>query len=128
MPRDSMDVFSLLPRESRYIILGMLDVNPKRRLNLFTILRNRCIRNIPFCTESSHGKVVNAPGHEHILMTDGNLALLCLEENTVTLGATNADSLENVTHELQVFHPQSRNQASRVTYHKGKHVTVTGKR
>lgn len=57
----------ILPRESRHIIGRMLLVNPKDRACLEEVLADEWVNNIKVCSQEPTGKVVRAPGHEHVL-------------------------------------------------------------
>ncbi|KAH8150577.1 uncharacterized protein LAJ45_05273 [Morchella importuna] len=57
----------LLPRESRYIIGRMLDLDPKRRATLEEIWYDGWIGNLQYCTQEVGGTVCKAPGHTHTL-------------------------------------------------------------
>lgn len=57
----------LLPRESRYIIGRMLDLDPKRRATLEEIWYDEWIGNLQYCTQEVGGTVCKAPGHTHTL-------------------------------------------------------------
>jgi len=57
----------LLPRESRYIIGRMLDLDPKRRATLQEIHQDKWVKNSHVCYQEPGGEVVRAPGHDHVL-------------------------------------------------------------
>jgi hypothetical protein len=61
----------LLPRETRHIIGGMLDMDPARRANLQQLLKDPWIVKTPHCTQLVGGKLVRADGHEHTLAAGG---------------------------------------------------------
>ena len=57
----------LLPRESRYIIGLMLEINPKKRATLQEVLVDPWLAAAPVCRQEDGGAVVSAPGHIHTL-------------------------------------------------------------
>ncbi|KAK5170742.1 hypothetical protein LTR04_004216 [Oleoguttula sp. CCFEE 6159] len=57
----------LLPRDTRYIIGRMLEVDPKKRATLPEILEDKWVRDSPVCRQEEGGLVVRAPGHTHTL-------------------------------------------------------------
>lgn len=57
----------LLPRESRYIIVRMLKVDPRERATLEEVLNDYWIRTIAVCQQDESGKIISAPGHTHVL-------------------------------------------------------------
>jgi len=57
----------LLPRESRYIIGRMLDLDPRRRATLEEIHADKWVQGSPVCTQEPGGHVIAAPGHDHVL-------------------------------------------------------------
>jgi hypothetical protein len=57
----------LLPRESRYIIVRMLKIDPRERATLEEVLGDYWIRTIPVCQQDESGRIINAPGHTHVL-------------------------------------------------------------
>lgn len=57
----------ILPRESRWIIGRMLKPNPKDRATLEEVLTDDWVVSIKVCRQEESGKVIKAPGHEHVL-------------------------------------------------------------
>lgn len=57
----------LLPRESRYIIGRMLDLDPKRRATLEEIHADKWAQGASVCRQEPGGEVVRASGHDHVL-------------------------------------------------------------
>lgn len=57
----------LLPRESRYIIGRMLEIDPKKRATLAEILADPWVSGTVICRQEEQGRVFHAPGHTHTL-------------------------------------------------------------
>jgi serine/threonine protein kinase len=57
----------LLPRESRYIVGRMLEVDPKRRATLEEVLADRWVCSAAVCSQEEGGAVMRAEGHDHTL-------------------------------------------------------------
>ena len=62
----------LLPRESRYIIYRMLQVDPKNRIKMAEILEEPWIVNTIICRDTGLGKFLKADDHTHILVPPAN--------------------------------------------------------
>ncbi|KAF4126566.1 STYKc [Geosmithia morbida] len=60
-------ILRLLPRESRYIIWRMLDINPKTRATLEEILSDAWVADSQMCHQLDDGEVVPADDHKHVL-------------------------------------------------------------
>lgn len=61
----------LLPRESRYIIGQMLEVDISKRATMDQILADRWILSSEFCYQEDGGQVINAARHQHTLEPGG---------------------------------------------------------
>ena len=57
----------LLPRDSRYIIGRMLEVDPNKRATLEEVLSDKWVARAPHCWQEEGGHVVRADGHTHTL-------------------------------------------------------------
>ena len=57
----------LLPRESRYIISRMLEIDPKKRAKMEDILEDPWVSGTVICRQEEQGRVFSAPGHSHTL-------------------------------------------------------------
>lgn len=57
----------LLPRESRYIISRMLEIDPKKRATMAEILDDPWVSDTVICRQEEGGRVFHAPGHTHTL-------------------------------------------------------------
>jgi serine/threonine protein kinase len=57
----------LLPRETRYIVGRMLDVDPTRRATLDEILSDNWVKQSIFCRQLSRGNIDRADNHRHTL-------------------------------------------------------------
>lgn len=57
----------LLPRESRQIVGGMLELDPAKRVTLAEVVATSWVQNTPTCQQDPGGRVVRAEGHDHIL-------------------------------------------------------------
>jgi serine/threonine protein kinase len=57
----------LLPRESRYVISRMLEIDPKKRATLAEILADPWVSDTVICRQDPGGRVFRAPGHTHTL-------------------------------------------------------------
>ncbi|KAI9679379.1 MAG: serine/threonine protein kinase [Caeruleum heppii] len=64
----------LLPRESRNIIAGMLELEPKRRATLGDVLRDEWVTTSPVCSQEVGGKMCRAEGHTHTLEAETTVA------------------------------------------------------
>ena len=62
----------LLPRESRYVIVRMLRINPRERATLDDVLADEWIQSIQACRQGPTGEAINAPGHTHVLVPPSN--------------------------------------------------------
>ncbi|KAF2796265.1 nitrogen permease reactivator protein [Melanomma pulvis-pyrius CBS 109.77] len=58
----------LLPRESRYIIGKMLEVDPKKRATLEEILADKWVKNSQICSQEEGGRVIRMENHDHTLV------------------------------------------------------------
>jgi hypothetical protein len=58
----------LLPRESRYIIGKMLEIDPKKRATLEEILDDKWVKNSQICSQEEGGKVIRMENHDHTLV------------------------------------------------------------
>ena len=65
-------IMRLLPRESRYIIWRMLDINPKTRATMDEILAEPWVADSLICQQLENGEVVNAEDHEHVLQASSS--------------------------------------------------------
>ncbi|KAI1450366.1 Pkinase-domain-containing protein [Annulohypoxylon stygium] len=57
----------LLPRESRHIIGRMLTIDPKKRAQMTEILDEPWVSDTVICRQVSHGQVIHAEDHTHVL-------------------------------------------------------------
>ncbi|KAI1386508.1 Pkinase-domain-containing protein [Hypoxylon trugodes] len=57
----------LLPRESRHIIGRMLTIDPKKRAQMPEILDEPWVSDTIICRQVSHGQVIHAEDHTHVL-------------------------------------------------------------
>lgn len=57
----------LLPRESRYIISRMLEIDPKKRADMVEVLDDPWVSETVICRQEEQGQVFHAPGHVHTL-------------------------------------------------------------
>lgn len=57
----------LLPRESRYIVGRMLDTDPRTRATMKEFWADPWVASCNICRQEGGGRVVRAPGHEHVL-------------------------------------------------------------
>lgn len=60
-------ILRLLPRESRYIVWRMLEVDPKKRATMDEILAEPWVADTVICQQLDKGQVIHAEDHEHIL-------------------------------------------------------------
>lgn len=60
-------ILRLLPRESRYIIWRMLDINPKTRATMDEILAEPWVGDSLMCQQTDAGEVMHAEDHTHVL-------------------------------------------------------------
>ncbi|KAK4223766.1 putative nitrogen permease reactivator protein [Podospora fimiseda] len=60
-------ILRLLPRDSRYIISRMLDLDPKTRATMDEILDDPWVANTVICRQMGPGHVANADDHTHVL-------------------------------------------------------------
>ncbi|KAF1919578.1 kinase-like domain-containing protein [Ampelomyces quisqualis] len=58
----------LLPRESRYIIGRMLEIDPKKRATLDEIIEDKWVTGSQVCSQEEGGKVLRCDNHEHTLV------------------------------------------------------------
>jgi serine/threonine protein kinase len=58
-----------LPKESRAVIGGMLELNPARRLRLKRVLRDPWIKGIDVCSQRAGGAVHRSGDHAHTLVS-----------------------------------------------------------
>ncbi|KAI6785201.1 Serine/threonine-protein kinase-like protein [Emericellopsis cladophorae] len=65
-------ILRLLPRESRYIIWRMLDINPKTRATMEEILAEPWVADSLICQQTDDGTVILAEDHEHTLQPPSN--------------------------------------------------------
>jgi serine/threonine protein kinase len=59
-------ILRLLPRESRYIIGRMLELDPKKRAKMGEILEDPWVADTVICRQEG-GRVINAEDHTHVL-------------------------------------------------------------
>lgn len=57
----------LLPRESRYIIGRMLEIDPRKRADMVEVLDDPWISETVICRQEEQGQIFHAPGHVHTL-------------------------------------------------------------
>ncbi|KAA8904661.1 kinase-like domain-containing protein [Sphaerosporella brunnea] len=67
-PKGPNRLLRILPRESRYIIGRMLELNPVKRATLEEIWQDDWIMGIEYCKQEQ-GTVIHAANHAHILET-----------------------------------------------------------
>lgn len=67
-------ILRLLPRESRYIIWRMLDINPKTRATMEEILSEPWVADSLMCQQTDSGEVIHAEDHTHVLQPPNNPA------------------------------------------------------
>ena len=60
-------ILRLLPRETRYIIGRMLELDPKKRATMQEILDDPWVANTVICRQAENGQVFNADDHTHVL-------------------------------------------------------------
>lgn len=60
-------ILRLLPRESRYIIWRMLDINPSTRATMDEILAELWVADSLMCQQTDNGEVIHAEDHTHVL-------------------------------------------------------------
>lgn len=60
-------VLRLIPRESRFLILQMLELDPQKRISADGVLESEFARSIEMCAVVN-GTVVHAKNHEHLLV------------------------------------------------------------
>ncbi|PHH62653.1 hypothetical protein CDD81_6799 [Ophiocordyceps australis] len=60
-------VLRLLPRETRYIIYRMLDINPKTRATMAEIVAEPWVADTVICQQMEDGEVLSASDHGHVL-------------------------------------------------------------
>ena len=65
-------ILRLLPRESRYIIWRMLDINPKTRATMDEILAEPWVADSQICQQLEDGQVISADDHKHTLQPPNN--------------------------------------------------------
>jgi len=58
----------LLPRESRYIVGKMLEIDPRKRATLEEILDDKWVKNSQICSQEDGGRVIRMENHEHTLV------------------------------------------------------------
>jgi serine/threonine protein kinase len=61
----------LLPRESRYVMSRMLQIDPTQRAGIQEIWEDSWIKSISFCWQEGSGTVHRAEGHDHHLVAAG---------------------------------------------------------
>lgn len=69
-------ILRVLPTRSRDVIGRMLELNPKKRINIDDVLKDKWVRKIDFCHSDHSG------GHEHHLVTEEELEILQSEQNS----------------------------------------------
>ena len=57
----------LLPRETRYIIGKMLELDPAKRATMDEILADKWVQDALVCRQEEDGQILRAPGHTHTL-------------------------------------------------------------
>lgn len=57
----------LLPRETRFIVGRMLEVDPARRATLEEVLSDKWIKGSVFCRQFSANRIERADNHRHVL-------------------------------------------------------------
>ncbi|KAI6710621.1 hypothetical protein PZA11_003647 [Diplocarpon coronariae] len=57
----------LLPRESRFIMSLMLQIDPKKRATMDDVLADEWVSGTPICRQEEGGEVFRGPGHVHTL-------------------------------------------------------------
>ncbi|KAF2754562.1 Pkinase-domain-containing protein [Pseudovirgaria hyperparasitica] len=62
----------LLPRESRYIIGKMLEIDPKKRATMEEVLSDKWITGNAVCRQEDGGQIIRASGHSHTLQPGDN--------------------------------------------------------
>lgn len=65
-------ILRLLPRESRYIVWRMLDVDPKTRATMDEILAEPWVADSQMCQQLDDGQVIAADDHTHVLQPPNN--------------------------------------------------------
>jgi hypothetical protein len=60
-------ILRLLPRESRYIIWRMLEIDPKKRATMDEILEEPWVADTVICQQLDNGEVIPAEDHTHVL-------------------------------------------------------------
>lgn len=66
-----MRLLRLLPRETRHIIGGMLELDPRKRATMDEVLADPWVQNALVCRQEENGTVFRAPGHTHALQPGG---------------------------------------------------------
>ncbi|KAI9792642.1 MAG: serine/threonine protein kinase [Piccolia ochrophora] len=64
----------LLPRESRFIVGRMLEIDPRKRATLQEMYTDPWVSNSPVCRQEEGGKVISAEGHTHSLEPETGVA------------------------------------------------------
>jgi hypothetical protein len=57
----------LLPRESRYIIGRMLEIDPRKRATMAEVLDDPWISGTDICRQEEQGRLYRSQGHTHTL-------------------------------------------------------------
>lgn len=68
-------ILRLLPRETRHVIGGMLELDPKKRAKMEDILEDPWVADTVICRQIEPGVVVNAEDHTHILEPPASAAV-----------------------------------------------------
>ncbi|CAK7202959.1 Nitrogen permease reactivator protein [Sporothrix eucalyptigena] len=60
-------ILRLLPRESRHVIGGMLEIDPKKRIKMSDLLQDPWVADTVICRQVEPGRIIRSNTHTHIL-------------------------------------------------------------